>query len=60
MTERLFEQMDNFAHSDQPWNAGQWLQWFAMDVVGELAFGQHFHLVETAKDPNELMTRSSR
>ncbi|UZJ55673.1 hypothetical protein CBS101457_004993 [Exobasidium rhododendri] len=55
MADLFFTKVDTFADSQQPWDAGLWLQWFAMDMVGELAFGRSFDLVKTASDPNSLM-----
>ncbi|PWN86514.1 cytochrome P450 [Acaromyces ingoldii] len=55
MVEKLFRQLDGFVERKQPWNAGLWLQWFAMDVVGDLAFGKNFGLIEKATDTNNLI-----
>ncbi|UZJ50971.1 hypothetical protein CBS101457_000291 [Exobasidium rhododendri] len=55
MAELFFQKVDIFAERKQPWDAGLWLQWFAMDVVGELAFGKSFDLIKTATDENHLM-----
>lgn len=55
MADLFFQRLDEFSAKGKPWDAGLWLQWYAMDVVGELAFGQHFGLLETSTDDNQLI-----
>ncbi|KAK7204357.1 putative cytochrome P450 [Myxozyma melibiosi] len=48
---RLFmEQLGRFADQDKVVNLGEWLQFYAFDVVGELSFSKKFGFLESGKD----------
>ncbi|KPI38564.1 Pisatin demethylase [Cyphellophora attinorum] len=50
-TERLLiRKMDDFADGFQVCDLGDWLHWFAFDVLGEVAFSKKFGFLEAGKD----------
>lgn len=43
------------ARNKEPLDASVWITWFAADIIGQLAFGQPFGLLESESDSNNLM-----
>ena len=39
-----------YADTGQVCDFGEWLQWYAFDVIGEMTFGKRFGFLEQAKD----------
>lgn len=46
----LLQRLDEFAASETVVNLGQWLHWYAFDVIGELFFGRAFGFMAEGKD----------
>lgn len=46
----LIQRLDEFATSGTVVNLGQWLHWYAFDVIGELFFGKAFGFMSEAED----------
>jgi len=46
----LTQRLDEFATSGTVVNLGQWLHWYAFDVIGELFFGKAFGFMSEAED----------
>ncbi|KIW22183.1 uncharacterized protein PV07_12094 [Cladophialophora immunda] len=47
---QFLKQLDGFAKSGRSVDLGEWLQWYAFDVIGELYFGRMFGFMEKASD----------
>jgi Cytochrome P450 len=58
MIEEFAVRLRMFANSPTPINMGFWMQAFAFDVVGELAFGQAFGFLATGQDVHRQMANS--
>ncbi|KAG9519726.1 cytochrome P450, partial [Aureobasidium melanogenum] len=46
----LMQRLDEFAASETVMNLGQWLHWYAFDVIGELFFGKAFGFMADGRD----------
>ncbi|KAI4717658.1 cytochrome P450 [Aureobasidium sp. EXF-10727] len=46
----LLQRLDEFAASETVVNLGQWLHWYAFDVIGEIFFGKAFGFMSEGKD----------
>ena len=52
----LFDQIDRrFVHSKQSFDLGQWLQFFAFDVMGTLTFSKRYGFLEKGQDVNGML-----
>lgn len=52
----LFNQLDRrFVHSYQTFDLGQWLQYFAFDVMGTLTFSKRYGFLERGQDVNGML-----
>lgn len=38
----FFQRLGEFAERDAKFNLGEWLQFYAFDVIGEITYGQRF------------------
>lgn len=38
----FFQRLGEFAEQDAKFNLGEWLQFYAFDVIGEITYGQRF------------------
>lgn len=48
-------QLSKFAAENQPIDMGQWLQYYAFDVVGELSFAKKLGFLEKGTDVDGMM-----
>ena len=39
----------------QPIDLGEWLQWYAFDVIGKITFAQTFGFLEDRQDPDKVI-----
>ncbi|KAH0162625.1 cytochrome P450, partial [Aureobasidium melanogenum] len=46
----LMQRLDEFAASETVMNLGQWLHWYAFDIIGELFFGKAFGFMADGRD----------
>ncbi len=54
--EVLFDQLDQrFSHSQEIFDLGQWLQFFAFDVMGTLTFSKRYGFLEKGQDINDML-----
>ena len=54
--EVLFDQLDQrFSHSQETFDLGQWLQFFAFDVMGTLTFSKRYGFLEKGQDINDML-----
>ena len=54
--EVLFTQLDrHFVNSSEVFDLGDWLQYFAFDVMGTMTFSKRYGFLETGKDVNGLL-----
>jgi hypothetical protein len=51
----LDKKMRTFAEREEPWDSCTWLQWLATDIIGQLALGQSFGLLESECDSTRMM-----
>ncbi|KAI6867230.1 benzoate 4-monooxygenase cytochrome-like protein P450 [Hortaea werneckii] len=48
-----------FAHTGKTCDLGQWLQWYAFDVIGELTFSKRLGFLEKAEDVDGMIASVS-
>ncbi|OJJ58292.1 hypothetical protein ASPSYDRAFT_152542 [Aspergillus sydowii CBS 593.65] len=46
----FFQRLGEFAERDAKFNLGEWLQFYAFDVIGEITYGQRFGFLDRGHD----------
>ena len=52
--------LEEYAQSKKSIDLGKWFQWYAFDVVGDVAFGQSFNFIKTRQDPENLAANTEK
>lgn len=53
---RIFERkLDGFAAAGQAFDLGEWLQWYAFDVISSITFSNRFHFMEREEDVSGII-----
>ncbi|KAM5344512.1 hypothetical protein ACJ41O_013048 [Fusarium nematophilum] len=51
----LMQKLKDFERKDQSLDLGEWLQWYAFDVIGNLTFSQTLGFIEESRDVDNVI-----
>ncbi|TVY36452.1 Pisatin demethylase [Lachnellula occidentalis] len=54
-TDKFVSVLQEYAESNQVFDLGKWLQWYAFDVIGAITFNKTFGFMEERKDVQDII-----